>query len=347
MSAVLSVITICAPLFARCQSCSGHWVTNHPLTYECISGQHIGYNNNVGPPDPPGCPANPVYTASQTNSFIFDNPVNDFFIDFNAFDAVAAGCPRMQIKINGLFYPLTVSNLTELPSGTICSESSSFLIITSDGYITSSSTFCQGRLVFIGVTASSITISTNDALGTVVANPCFAPLPIQIKRFKGFSTANCEINLEFESGIESNVRNIQIEGSFDGISFSKLLEVLPKGSDSRYTTQYKSAGSNFYRLKINDLDGNFSYSEIIRINDKCASLSIHLFPDPASQKIFVENVKLNDQLIIVDMMGRKVLHQVANNNLVEINIQHLSSGLYFLTLYRRNIKVETVKFSKS
>jgi hypothetical protein len=340
-------ITIYAPFTAVCQVCSGHWVNSHPLTFQCLSGQQIGYNNVTG--DPSGCPNNPGYTPTQTNSFIFDNPVNDFFIDFNALDCTVTGCPRMQIKINGIFYPLTAVNLSELPTGTICSGSVSFLTITSDGYITTAVALSngQGRLVFSGVNASSITISTNDrGGGIIVGNPCFEPLPIQIKSFKGYGSGNCEVKLEFESGIESNVRNIEIEGSIDGAAFTKLLELAPKGSDSRYTIQCKSSGSNFYRLRINDLDGNFSYSDIIRISNNCASSPILISPNPSAQKIFVENVQLNDQLIILDMLGRELSRIQAMHHPTEINIQELPAGLYFLKVYRNKVKVETAKFIK-
>ncbi len=338
--------TIHAPVTAICQACSGHWVNNHPLTFQCISGQQIGL-----PPmgDPTGCPINPIYTSLQTNTFLFDNPVNDFFIDFNAFNSNIIGCPRLQIKINDIFYPLTTVNVSDLPPGTICAGSVSSLAITSDGYITTAvgSSNGQGRLVFSGANASSITISTNDAGGgIVVGDPCFEPLPVQIKSFEGFSTGNCEVKLEFESGIESNVRNIEVEGSSDGAAFSKLLELFPQGSDSRYAVQFKSPGTNFYRLKINDLDGRFSYSEIVRINDNCASSSIRISPNPSSQKIVVEKVQMEDQLIIVDILGRELYQMHTMNNSTEINIQHLPSGLYFLKVLRKNVNVETARFFK-
>ncbi len=255
----------------------------------------------------------------------------------------------MQIKINEIFYPLNPNNLVELPSGTNCFGSVSFLTVTSDGYITTTVAEAngQGRLIFSGVNASSITISTNDPAGTIAANPCFSPLPIQIKKFKGFSTSNCDIKLEFESGLESNVRNIEIEGSFDGSSFLKLHELFPRGSDSRYVVQIKTSGNNFYRLKINDLDGRFSYSEIIRINNNCVSSTIRISPNPSAEKIWVENVQRDDQLIIVDVLGREVFRQLAKSSSVEINIQNLPTGLYFLKVFRKNSSVDTAKFLKS
>jgi hypothetical protein len=335
-----------APLTTLSQSCSGHWANNHPLTFQCIAGQQIGL-----PPmgDPVGCPINPNYTSSQSNTFYFDSPVDDFFIDFNAFNSLAIGCPRMRININSIFYPISSMNLVELPLGTSCTGSLTFLTITNDGYITTafSQSNGQGRLVFTGVNASSITISTNDAGGgIVVANPCFAPLPIQIKYFTGFASRNCEIKLEFESGIESNLRNIEIEGSLEGIHFTKLIETLPKGSDSRYIVHLNALKNSFFRLKINDLDGKFYYSEIIRVINNCSLSKLRIFPNPATNKILVENLQRNDQIIIVDVTGREVFSQLVTNSSTEINIQHLASGIYSIKLFRPSAYLESVKFIK-
>jgi len=341
-------VVFTAQQYAISQACSGHWVNNHPLTYECISGQQIGL-----PPmgDPIGCPINPAYTALQTNTFIFDNPVNDFFIDFNAFSSTS-GCARLQIKINGIFFPLTSNQLIELPFGTVCSGSTTFLTVTSDGYITTSSIALansngQGRLKFLGVNTNSITISTNDnGGGCVVAAPCIAPLPLHLKYFNCSLIQNCKVRIEFESGLESNVRNIEIEESFDGTNFFKIFELLPRGSDSKYVIQFKSTSRNIYRLKINDLDGSFSYSEIIRINNNCTSSTIRVSPNPSAEKIWVENVQRDDQIVIVDVLGREVFRQLAKSSSLEINIQNLPTGLYFLKVFRKNSSVDTAKFLK-
>jgi len=341
---------VCIPQFIKAQSCSGHWVNSQPVSFQCIVGQFIG--TMVPGSDPVGCPINPIYSGSQSNTFIFDNPVNDFFIDIVGFSS-APGCARMQIKINGVFFPLSLANLSELPSGTSCTGSLSFLTITADGFLTTSPMAAansngQARLIFSGVNASSITVSTNDSGGgSAVANPCFEPLPVQIKSFKGYATGNCEVKLQFESGIESNVRNIEIEGSFDGIAFSKLLELFPQGSDSRYVVQIKTSGNNFYRLKINDLDGRFSYSEIIRINNNCVSSTIRISPNPSAEKIWVENIQRDDQLIIVDVLGREVFRLQVTNSSEEINVQHLPSGMYFIKVFKQHAKPETTRFLKS
>lgn len=345
-SVALFTVTI-LPFITFSQTCSGHWVNNRPLTFQCISGQNIGYNNLFG--DPPNCPINPIYNPNQSNTFVFDNPVSDFFIDFNAFESNQIGCPRLEIKINNIFFALISSNLTELPLGASCFGSVSFLTVTNDGYISTAASQSngQGWLVFTGVNASSITISTNDkGGGIVVANPCFSPLPIQIRSFAGIATGNSEVSLEFETGIESNVRNIEIEGSIDGVHFTKLAETQPKGNDSRYRVQLNASNNIFFRLKVNDLDGNHSYSEVIRVINNCSISTLRISPNPATTKILVENTQRNDQLTITDVTGREIFHQQVTKSSEEINIHHLTPGFYFVTLFRNRTSIKSIKFVK-
>ncbi|MBC7536520.1 MAG: T9SS type A sorting domain-containing protein [Ferruginibacter sp.] len=343
---LITSITIFSPLTTLGQACSGLWVNNHPLTFQCISGQQIGLPA-MGDPFP--CPVNPVYTSLQTNTFNFDNPINDFFIDFNAFDAVSPGCPRMQIKINGIFFPLTVANLIELPSGTICTGSVSFLTISSDGYITTfvANSIGQGRLVFSGVNASNITISTNDlGGGIVVANPCLAPLPLEIKSISGKAIGNCEVKLEFQSGLESNVRYIEIEGSLEGAIFLKLLELLPQGSDSRYGVLVKSSGINFYRLKINDIDGNFKFSKIIQVNSNCNKPLYSIMPNPSNGIISISGLSGKESILIYDISGRKILsYKEAFSN--KIDVRKLSPGLYVVQILQDKIISAQLKVIKN
>lgn len=316
------------------QSCSGAWVTNRPLTFQCLTGQHIGYNNNYG--SPTGCPINPTYSASQTNTFIFNTPVNDFYIDFNGFSPFPGGCARMQIKINNIVYPLTITNLIELPSnGTLCTGSLQFLDITSDGYVTggtlsTSSSNGQGRLIFQNVNASSISISTNDGgSGIVVADPCAAVLPVKLLFFNGVNN-NCVTILNWRTAFEYNLKSFEILKSNDGTVFTKVGEVEPEGSGNIYSFELSQTSDAFFRLKTVDLDSSFSLSSIIYVKSLCEESNIRIFPNPAKDWIDISSLKNESTILISDVLGRNVLTFKKQLNQTKINIQHLPKGIYFI-----------------
>ena len=71
------------PLSICAQICSGSWTSGPALNYICFFGQWIGQTNSNT--EPPACPLNPIYDASQTNTFNFDSPVSQFSLDGTTF----------------------------------------------------------------------------------------------------------------------------------------------------------------------------------------------------------------------------------------------------------------------
>jgi hypothetical protein len=331
------------------QSCSGAWVTNRPLTFQCLAGQLIGYNNSYS--DPIGCPTNPTYTSSQTNTFNFSNPVNDFYIDFNGF-GTTPGCARIQIKINNIFYHLTSANLVNLPSlGTFCTGNYLSLEITPDGFITGSPTSSnsgvngEGRLIFQNVNATSISISTNDGFsGSVFANPCAAVLPVKLLFFNG-NNNNCVTILKWKTAFEQNLKSFEILKSNDGVVFTKVGEVEPKGSGSSYSFEFAQTSDAFFRLKTVDLDSSFSLSDIIHVKSFCDENITRIFPNPAKEWIDVSGLKNESTILISDALGRNVLTFKKQLYQTKINIQHLPKGIYFIRTNDKNfVGIKLIKY---
>ncbi len=328
--------------FVDAQPCNGSWATNNPITYQCITGQWIGQGTVT---NPVGCPPIPVYTVPQTNTFNFDNPVNDFILDFVGYSG--STCARMELKINGVFYPLTIANLFSFPPDVLCPGIGS-MAITAEGYLTGVlSQLGKARLVFNNVIASSVTISTNDPQGIVITSPCM-PLvvPIKLKWFKG-EIANCKAILNWQSEIELNVRNIEIQVSVDGITYKKIAEVISKGNNSQYAFMADQFTNSFYRLKINDLDGNYKYSEILNLRSNCNKVTYQIFPNPAQHLLNIIGVRENDLILVLDMQGRKLLSFNATFNDQNFDIQKLAPGVYNLQVNHAGSINTNLKFVKN
>lgn len=327
------------------QSCSGSWALQRPLTSECVVGQWVGWQN--GAVNPAGCPISPVYTGVQSNTFTFLHAVSTFSIDLRSFDG-SIQCPRIEIKINGIFYPLTVANLIDIPTGSTCTGSFSSLAVTIDGYITIgtfSPASAQGRIIISNVNATSVTVSTNDGNGTTFSNPfnC-TTVPLKLESFSGKSN-NCEALLNWKTGIEQNVSNIEIQRSEDGIVFHKTGKLSPKGSNSTYAFTTPNPSDAFFRLKINDLDGYFEYSEIIYVKSSCNENSYSITPNPASDEIKITGLKNSDQVLILDMLGKVVMRFNAPVN-NKLDIQSMSPGMYILRVFNSGIPTASLKLIK-
>jgi len=326
------------------QSCAGSWALQRPATIECVTGQWVGWQNSN---NPVGCPTNPTYTGTESNTFTFSNPVNAFSIDFIGFDG-APFCARLEIKVNDIFYPLTALNLSDFPANTTCTLGSlNSVSITPEGYIIANQlSFCRGRISITNVNTLSVTVSTNDGNGTVFSNPFNCTIvPLKLESFT-VQNNDCKALLNWKTGIEQNVKIIEIQRSIDGTSFNKVGELNPKGSDSKYSFETANSSDGFFRLKIIDLDGSFDYSKIIYIKSSCSKNYYSISPNPASDKVKIIGLKNNDQLLLSDMSGRILInpHPYPAN---EFNIQSLPSGIYILQVFNKGHRKASLKLIRN
>jgi len=321
------------------QACNGSWALQRPLTSQCVIGQWVGWQNGG---DPLGCPVNPLYSGVQTNTFTFAYPVSSFSIDFRGFDG-AVLCPRIEIKVNGLFYPLMASNISDFPPGSTCTNSSfAYMELTADGYLTvsisgGSALRGHGRITIDNVNATSVSVSTNDGSGTIFSDPfgC-TTIPLNLLFFLGNATNNCKALLRWKSGIELNVKNIELLRSVNGAIFNKVAEVAPKGDNSNYSIETDNFEDAFFRLRINDIDGHYEYSDIIKIKSACNSLAYKINPNPVNNLMEIEGLQKDNSVLIKNAVGQTVMMFNSPQNSNTFNLQKLSSGLYFVQIFNAN-----------
>ncbi len=338
--------------FTKAQVCSGSWTLNIPAAtpLPCVTGQSIG-GGSANIAEPAGCPVNPLYGFGQINIFTFSSPVSSFVLDFTSFSSTG-GCCRMEIKINNIFYHLTSANLVDIPSAT-CAGSLSFVTVAPEGYITGSpgaltTLIGFGRIIINGVNATSVTISTNDHLGIIASDPfdCISVVPIGVESFAGKATVECKAILNWKTGMESGVRNIEVLRSTDGNDFKQVATVMPKGNNSNYTITTSNDEDAYYKLKINDLDGHADYSEMIRVNSNCKTNGYEITPNPVHDFLEIKGLKRNEKIFILDMTGRKVLHFNSFSNDSKVYVQKLLPGMYYLQVIDNSHSKASIKFIK-
>ena len=324
------------------QSCSGTWATGavgYGTNYDCMAAGTTVWVGSTNPNSDPTCSTTPTYTTAQSSTFNFTSPVGGFTIDFSAFSEVStAGCAKIEIKINGTHYNLTSANIAALPSvsGVSCTGYNT-VYATAQGYLTSNTTgglSVQGRITIFGVNASSVTISTNDGAGSLFTSPysCGSVVPIKLVSFSGYPLGACNAVLNWETGEESNVKNIELLRSEDGVEFVKVATMNPKGDNSTYSVEADNPNDAYFKLQTNDLDGNSEYSETIKVKANCNKMLYQVIPNPAASSITVTGLKKDDKANIFDMQGRLALSFKATQNNDKINIQKLTPGIYKLQI---------------
>jgi hypothetical protein len=140
----------------------------------------------------------------------------------------------------------------------------------------------------------------------------------------------------------SDVKHFEIEQSTNGVRFQRLAMVNPAGSNTfQYMDKNPETGIHYYRLKMYEKNGQFTYSRIEWVQVGVEQTIIAgLIQNPvlggqAWVKLNSATMQTADAMVI-DRVGRVVLNQRVNlqqgKNQVEIPVLPLSKGSYFLKL---------------
>ena len=89
------------------------------------------------------------------------------------------------------------------------------------------------------------------------------------------------------------------------------------------------AGSNYYRLQQQDIDGKFSYSRTIRI-DFNAGNKLRIYPNPASKYIVVSGLNAGTVVQLYSVDGKKFQEVRSSGSTVEVDTRSISKGIFFV-----------------
>ncbi len=167
-------------------------------------------------------------------------------------------------------------------------------------------------------------------------------VPVELTRFTGEKKTE-SVLLEWETETEINNEYFVLERSTNGREFSTIAKV-DGAINSFQNISYEfldaklpEAREIYYRLKQVDLDGAFTYSEVVVVENKVVEESFTIFPNPieATDRLNVVS-KLEGQFTveIVDFNGRVVYSDTKrlDPGTWDLPISDLSSGTYLLRL---------------
>jgi uncharacterized repeat protein (TIGR03803 family) len=180
-------------------------------------------------------------------------------------------------------------------------------------------------------------------------------LPLQLISFNAERNGSTNL-LKWSTENEINTNRFEIERSSNSRAFVPIGSIKALGiskikNDYSYTDEQPLKATNYYRLKIIDKDGKFSYSQIRSINNT-GSFNVVVYPNPVRDNLtldFNSEKKIDAKLQIVNAEGKPVLskkiqiEQGASKQ--QINTSALSSGNYFIKITSSDIQSE-LKFIK-
>jgi hypothetical protein len=155
-------------------------------------------------------------------------------------------------------------------------------------------------------------------------------LPVKLTSF----TANEDrgtIYLNWKVNDESNISRYQIEQSYNGTEFN-IVDALTGGRQSYIYADKATAGKTgtfYYRLKIMDRSGAFTYSPIVHAKTT-AKPTAALSPNPAKNYFTIDGLQQATLMDIIDAHGKIVMRNNVISPASKINISGMPAGIYFV-----------------
>jgi hypothetical protein len=216
----------------------------------------------------------------------------------------------------------------------------------------------NGQQVCVGGNVSSLltTVTFTDASSdTNVPETCmvldgsFAScsiLPVELLNFAVKKAGGTSI-LDWSTATEINSDYFEIQRAAEDKIFSTIGKVKGAGTTNELTSyQYvdytPERGTNFYRLKQVDYDGQTDLSPIRSVNFTEEG-DVSVYPIPANEVLYVNLNELNFRrnqttyYEIFDTQGRSVLVTESQSTLTKIDITSLNSGAYFLQISNESV----------
>jgi len=170
-------------------------------------------------------------------------------------------------------------------------------------------------------------------------------VPVSLLSFHGRAHDD-RVKLNWKTTAEMNTGKYEIERLTAERTFKKIGEVKAAGNGLA-SQQYVSfdnnpaKGINQYRLKMVDVDGNYTYSKTIQVLVGSKGQTFAIYPNPAKRNeinmVFKENFQGKAVIRIYDVNGRIRMNteQLLNNNNVLLK-HNLAPGVYILTVALSN-----------
>jgi hypothetical protein len=199
--------------------------------------------------------------------------------------------------------------------------------------------------------------SSNGVRYIVVPTPGFSsffihagngPLDISLSAISATNVGR-KNRIDWMTATEAKGDRFVVERSADGRLFSPIGEVSAKGSVSEYSFWDESPfnGINYYRLRLTEASGQYSYSSVVTAVVKGGTgFALEAYPNPTSGQVTVKTIGERTghaTISVTDLIGKVLYQQAIDSEETSINLQSFPAGVYLVRyeddLRRKSIKV--------
>lgn len=201
----------------------------------------------------------------------------------------------------------------------------------------------EGICDYLDVPTNVATIANNDPgcnNRNQVETACLL-LPVELVFFRG-NADNGDVLLNWQTASEKDNAYFQVEHSTDGHHFTALGKVSGMGTSvvlNNYSYRHlkPAKGENYYRLKQVDLDGAYTYSNMVRV-ETGRGMDAELYPNPTSGYAQLTGDLQEGTVRLTDVTGRLIsTFQLHEQHTIDLTRQ--PEGIYFIEILLEREKI--------
>ena len=230
-----------------------------------------------------------------------------------------------------------------------------FYINVQAGGTTGSATDINAAISFAGGTDGTKCSSGPALVGNYVANDASktseivsSALPVTLANFN-VKKEGTSSQLSWATTEETQSDFFEVQHSADAKGWSVLGKVKSNGESKslknyNFSHDTPSLGSNYYRLRMVDIDGTFSFSGIRNLSFDNAVIVTKLYPNPVASVLTIEASDWNKvaSIELVNATGVSVYNS-GKTPVSNIDVRNLSNGIYIVKLIKTDGTIDKLK----
>lgn len=175
-----------------------------------------------------------------------------------------------------------------------------------------------------------------------------ALLPVKLSSF-GVKVVNDVAEISWITDAEMNANHFEVERSNDAQTWGTAGSVRANGNTSvvssyNFKDALKVGGKYYYRLKMVDQDGSYTYSPVRSINAE-GTIEMNIYPNPASEYVMIRSKKGTDDKLTIQLLNQtgQIVKQLNGNGNSVLSVNGFNSGNYFVRVINANGSIQSFK----
>lgn len=192
-----------------------------------------------------------------------------------------------------------------------------------------------------GPGAATISNNSTGCNSVIQVETACLLLPVELVHFKG-NVVDGEVHLDWHTASEKDNDYFQVEHSIDGVNFEPLSIVNGMGTSTalnKYSFIHSRPfkGDNYYRLKQVDLDGTFSYSDMVRV-ETVQEVHVEIYPNPTTGYARLKGELPEGTVRLSDSKGRLIAEKHLPEQYV-FDLTREPEGIYLIEIITQNERI--------